>query len=186
MAASNNSGLQSHLETFFSTMLQEIYWSEQQLINVLTTMENAATASELKSLFKMHREQTRSHVKRLEETFKILNLPAQAERSAGLQGLFDEGWHVIDETPEGSAQRDMALIIAAQKVEHYEMACYGSLITLARTLEKDQIPDLFKKTLEEEKQTDILLTHLAEQKINPQAYLKKFPSSHEGAVTKTM
>ena len=119
--------MNSKLEEFFVTLLQEIYWSEQHLVTVLSTMSKAATTSELKNAFDRHRDQTQSHIQRLEDTFGKLNLPPQAEPSAGLQGLFDEGWQVIDETQEGSAQRDVALIIAAQKVEHYEIAAYGGL-----------------------------------------------------------
>lgn len=159
----------SNLEAFFITLLQEIYWSEQHLVNVLTTMSDAATTSELKQAFIKHREQTQGHIQRLEETFQKLGVPAQAEPSAGLQGLFDEGWQVIDETQEGSAQRDVALIIAAQKVEHYEIATYGSIVTLARTLGRNEISELLQPTLNEEKETDLLLTEIAEGRINYEA-----------------
>lgn len=159
----------SKLEEFFITLLQEIYWSEQHLVNVLSTMSDAATTSELRDAFNKHREQTLLHVQRLEETFEKLSLPPQAEPSAGLQGLFDEGWQVIDETQEGSAQRDVALIIAAQKVEHYEIATYGSIVTLARTLGRNEISDLLQPTLNEEKETDLLLTEIAEGRINYEA-----------------
>ena len=162
----------SKLEVFFTTMLQEIYWSERQLINVLGTMQEAATTSELKESFATHLEETRTHVERLEQAFEILGQPVQAEPSAGLQGLFDEGWQVIDETEEGSAQRDVALIIAAQKVEHYEMACYGSLATLAKTLGQKKLAKLFEQTLSEEKKTDSLLTNIAEGSINYEASLE--------------
>ena len=134
MSTQTNTNANTKLEQFFSTALQEIYWSEVNLVNVLTTMKQAATNPELQEAFEKHTEQTRTHVQRLEEAFSQLNIPAQAEPSAGLQGLFDEGWQVIDESEEGSAQRDVALIIAAQKVEHYEIACYGSLLTLAKRL----------------------------------------------------
>jgi ferritin-like metal-binding protein YciE len=89
--------------------------------------------------------------------------------SLGLQGLFDEGWKVIDESPEGSFKRDVALIIAAQKVEHYEIACYGSLITLAQTLKLNEIAQLFKSTLREEKETDESLSMIAESGLNKEA-----------------
>lgn len=159
----------SKLEVFFTTMLQEIYWSEQNLVQVLGTMKEAATTSELKKAFTTHQQQTQAHAKRLEEIFSALALPANAEPSAGLQGLFDEGWQVIDETEEGSAQRDVALIIAAQKVEHYEIACYGSLATLARTMGKDDVATILESTLAEEKETDALLTGIAEASINVEA-----------------
>ena len=100
-------------------------------------------------------------------------LPPQAEPCAGLQGLFDEGWQVIDETEQGSAQRDVALIIAAQKVEHYEIACYGSLITLAKTMGQNQVAKILAPTLQEEKATDIALTEIAEAGINVDASHEK-------------
>jgi ferritin-like metal-binding protein YciE len=123
----------------------------------------------LKDAFELHMNQTKEHIARLDQAFAILALPPQAEPSAGLQGLFDEGWQVIDESEEGSAQRDVALIIAAQKVEHYEIACYGSLITLARTLGWNEIADILRPTLAEEKETDQSLTGIAEAGINAQA-----------------
>lgn len=159
----------SKLQEFFVTLLQEIYWSEQHLVTVLSSMSEAATTSELKTAFDNHRQQTQSHVQRLEQAFGSLKLPPQAEPSAGLQGLFDEGWQVIDETEGGSAHRDVALIIAAQKVEHYEIATYGSIVTLARTLEQNEVAEILQATLNEEKETDQLLTEIAEGRINYEA-----------------
>lgn len=159
----------SNLMEFFVTALQELYWSETTLINVLTTMAEASTTKELRSSFRLHTDQTREHVNRLEQVFALLALPPQPEPCVGLQGLFDEGWQVIDETPEGSAQRDVALIIAAQKVEHYEIACYGSLITLAKTMGLQEIAKLLAPTLQEEKETDLILTNIAESGINSEA-----------------
>jgi ferritin-like metal-binding protein YciE len=161
--------IHSKLDDFFVTMLSEIYWSEINLVSVLSTMADTATTQELKEAFLKHKEQTRVHVERLEETFSMLGIPAEAVPCVGLQGLFDEGWQVIDETDEGSAQRDVALIIAAQKVEHYEMACYGSIITLSRTLGQIEVADLLMPTLAEEKETDALLTIIAESNINAEA-----------------
>lgn len=156
----------SKLEVFFNTMLQEIYWSETHLISVLATMRDESTTDALKECFSTHLHQTNTQVQRLDEVFTLLKLPVQPELSAGLQGIFDEGWQVIDETEAGTAQRDVALIIAAQKVEHYEMACYGSLATLARTLGKQEVAGLLEDTLAEEKETDALLTEIAENSIN--------------------
>lgn len=176
MESNTQQNLNSTLQEFFVTALQEMYWSETNLINVLTTMSGAATTRELQSSFELHANQTRDHVQRLEQVFALLALPPQAEPCVGLQGLFDEGWQVIDETPEGSAQRDVALIIAAQKVEHYEMACYGSLITLAKTMGQTEIADLLVPTLEEEKETDAILTSIAESGINKEASMESLES----------
>lgn len=165
----SNTSANSKLEEFFVSMLQEIYWSEQHLVTVLSTMTGAATNDELIQAFDQHRQQTEEHVKIVERVFELLGIPAQAEPSMGLQGLFDEGWQVIDETDEGSAQRDVALIIAAQKVEHYEIACYGSLVTLAGTMGEIEVADMLRAVLTEEKETDATLTIIAESKINAQA-----------------
>jgi ferritin-like metal-binding protein YciE len=161
--------IHSKLDDFFVTMLSEIYWSEQNLVNVLSTMAEAASSKELKKAFLKHKEQTRTHVQRLEQAFEMLGIPEEPVPCVGLQGLFDEGWQVIDESDEGSALRDVALIVAAQKVEHYEIACYGSLITLARTIGQIETADLLQSTLEEEKETDTLLTIIAESHLNAEA-----------------
>ncbi len=159
------------LKRFF-TSLQEIYWSEQHLVNVLKTMGDVSTTRELQESFQTHMEQTKTHVARLEEVFDMMGLEKQAEPSMGLQGLFDEGWQVIDETEEGSAQRDVALIIAAHKVEHYEIACYGSIVTLAHTLGRDEVAEILIQTLSEEKETDAILTQIAEGSINYEASME--------------
>ena len=161
--------LNSALQEFFVTALQEMYWSEVNMRNTLATMSEEATTRELKQAFQLHVQQTEMHAKTLENVFALLGLPSQAEPSVGLQGLFDEGWQVIDETEKGTAQRDVALIIAAQKVEHYEIACYGSLVTLAKTLGHDEIVGLLGPVLAEEKETDALLTSIAESGINVDA-----------------
>ncbi|BAV06700.1 hypothetical protein FLA_2719 [Filimonas lacunae] len=150
-------------------MLQEMYWSETHLLSVLATMRDEATTDTLKECFSTHRHQTNNHIQRLDEVFHLLQLSPEPKPCIGLQGIFDEGWQVIDETESGTAQRDVALIIAAQKVEHYEMACYGSLAQLARTLDKEELAGLLEDTLEEEKDADSLLTDIAEEGINYQA-----------------
>lgn len=159
----------SLLQNFFQTSLQELYWAETHLIQVLNSMSAAASNTQLKEAFIGHMEETEKHKQRLEEAFSQLEIPTQATHCVGLQGLFDEGWKVIDETEEGSSQRDVALIIAAQKVEHYEIASYGSLITLAKTMGQNKIADLLASTLEEEKQADLSLTTIAETGINAEA-----------------
>ena len=169
MSATSNDTANPKLMEFFATSLQELYWSETHLTKVLTSMSQAATAEELRDAFKLHAEQTEKHAKRLEEAFSKLNMQPQAEPSVGLQGLFDEGWQVIDETEDGSAVRDVALIVAAQKVEHYEIACYGSLITLAKTIGHKDVAKILAPTLEEEKETDAVLTSIAQSGINEEA-----------------
>ena len=131
-------------------------------------MTEFATSPQLQEAFRKHAEQTADQVLRLDDVFSQMKIQPEQAHCVGLQGLFDEGWKVIDETEQGS-QRDMALIIAAQKVEHYEMACYGSMSTLARTMGRKDIAKILDKTLQEEKNTDLLLTQLAESNINQEA-----------------
>ncbi|MCL4638938.1 MULTISPECIES: YciE/YciF ferroxidase family protein [Olivibacter] len=159
----------STLSIFFHTMISEIYWSEKHLGNVLHTMKSTATTDELKKAFDMHMSETHEQLRRIEQIFDQLGKPINERSSLGMQGLFDEGWRVIDETEEGSFQRDVALVIAAQKVEHYEIACYGSLINLATLLGYNSIVGLLKQSLEEEKATDAKLTKLAEEQLNKAA-----------------
>jgi ferritin-like metal-binding protein YciE len=132
-------------------------------------MNSAASAEDLKEVFVVHKEETEKHVQRLEEVFALLDLPPEPRFCVGLQGLFDEGWKVIDETQENSPQRDVALIIAAQKVEHYEIATYGSLLTLAKTMGAKQIATILAPTLEEEKEADKTLSAIAEGGLNKEA-----------------
>jgi ferritin-like metal-binding protein YciE len=179
MATSNDSAYDSSLMEFFTTMLQEMYWSEVHLVDVLFTMKSAANDPSLKESFDTHRDQTKKHVERLEHVFDLLKISALAEISMGMQGLFDEGWQVIDETAEESAQRDVALIIAAQKVEHYEIACYGSLVTLANTINRRDLAEILVKSLNEEKETDSLLTAIAEGGINQQATSESRPQMEQ-------
>jgi ferritin-like metal-binding protein YciE len=165
----NESIFNSKLGQFFMKTLNELYWAESNLVTVLTTMAEVSTSTELKSAFETHRDQTREHVQRLNNIFETLGVGQDSRRCTGLQGLFDEGWQMIEETETNSYQRDVALIIAAQKVEHYEIATYGSLVTLAHTLGRKDLAKELKKTLEEEKETDALLTQIAEASINEEA-----------------
>ncbi|MHA4846364.1 YciE/YciF ferroxidase family protein [Flavitalea antarctica] len=173
MSEQNNANTNPKLQEFFVTSLQEVYWAETHLVSVLTTMSRAATDPGLKQAFDLHAEQTQQHRERLEQVFNQLNLTAQAAPSIGLQGLFDEGWQVIDRTEDGTALRDAALIVAAQKVEHYEIACYGSLITMAKTIGQPEIAKILVPTLNEEKETDAALTAVAEAGVNEEAVEEK-------------
>lgn len=159
----------SVLQQFFINCLQELYWSERHLVKVLDTMNSFATAENLKEVFLVHKEETEKQVQRLEEVFAFLELLPEARYCVGLQGLFDEGWKVIDETEANSPQRDVALIIAAQKVEHYEIASYGSLMTLAKTMGQGKVASILAPTLEEEKEADKSLSAIAESGLNKEA-----------------
>jgi ferritin-like metal-binding protein YciE len=163
------SGDNSMLMEYFSDELKDIYWAEKHLVKTLPKMSKAATSEELKAAFLDHAEVTKTHVTRLEEVFGLLGKKPQAKKCDGMEGITAEGDSVIEDTEAGTSTRDVALIIAAQKVEHYEIATYGGLATLATTLGLDEAAGLLNETLEEEKETDELLTSIAENDINYEA-----------------
>jgi ferritin-like metal-binding protein YciE len=159
----------SKLKEFFIDQLKDIYWAEKKLVKTLPKMEEAATSQQLKNAFSSHLTETQGHVTRIEQVFDIIGEEADTTKCAAMAGIVDEGEDIIDETDEGTAQRDVGLIFAGQKAEHYEIATYGGLITLAKTLGYQQAADLFKQTLSEEKNADEKLTSIAENDINMQA-----------------
>lgn len=159
----------SLLEKFFIDQLKDIYYAEQQLIKAIPKMENAATTDELKEAFNDHLHQTQKHVKRLEKVFKMIGKKAEGKKCEAIEGLIKEAETIISETKENSMTRDAALIIAAQKVEHYEIATYGGLVQLALTMDLDDVSDILDTTLMEEEETDHLLTDIAENNINMEA-----------------
>ncbi len=160
---------ESPLEKFFNDQLKDMYYAEQQLIKALGEMKNAATTEELEDAFEDHRKQTERHVKRLEKVFHIMGHEPEGKKCEAMDGLIKEAKTIISETKQGSMTRDAALIIAAQKVEHYEIATYGGLVQLAVTLGKNRAAELLDKTLNEEEETDRLLTDIAENDINIEA-----------------
>ncbi|MGC4101969.1 YciE/YciF ferroxidase family protein [Ferruginibacter sp.] len=156
----------SQLRNFFIDELKDIYWAEKHLLKALPKMQKEATNEELQNAFEDHLQQTKNHVTRLEQVFEQLGERVQAKKCEAMEGLTKEADTIIDDTRAGSSTRDVGLIMAAQKVEHYEIATYGSLVQLADTLELDEIVDLLKATLDEEKQADKYLTEIAESKVN--------------------
>ena len=159
----------SKLQEFFVEQLHDIYWAEQKLVKTLPKLEEAASSSELKQAFNSHLQETKNHVSRLEKVFEIVGEPAEAKKCHAIAGIADEGEEIIDETEENTAQRDVGLIFAGQKAEHYEIATYGGLVTLARTLGYTDAAELLSVTLSEEKNADSKLTSIAEGGINVKA-----------------
>jgi ferritin-like metal-binding protein YciE len=148
--------------------LQDIYNAENQILKALPRMIKAASHPELQSAFEEHLEQTEGQVERLDQVFKLLGVPAKGKKCEGMAGLIEEGKKVMEEDAEPSVM-DAALIAAAQKVEHYEIASYGCVCTYAEMLGYDQVHDLLGQNLEEEEVTDEKLTELAESVINIEA-----------------
>jgi len=155
------------LKELYIDELKDLYSAENQLVKALPKMAKAASSDELREGFEKHLEQTRGHVQRLEKIFQALGASPKGKTCKGMQGLIEEGSEATEEDYEGSVM-DAALIGAAQRVEHYEIAGYGTVRSMAETLGVDDQVSLLEETLEEEKQTDQKLTELAEQ-INTQA-----------------
>lgn len=156
----------SPLHKFFVSALKDVYYAENAIIEALGTMQEAATTDELKEAFEDHQLMTQKHVSRLEKVFKLINETPEKKECKAIKGIIEEGEEIIKSTEEGSMTRDAALIIAAQKVEHYEIATYGGLAQLAITMGHDKAADLLEKTLQEEEDTDYELTEIAETYIN--------------------
>jgi ferritin-like metal-binding protein YciE len=156
----------SMLEDFFIDELKDIYWAEKHLVKTLPKMQKAATTEELQKAFGDHLETTKEHVSRLEQAFELLGEKAVAKKCEAMAGITKEGEDIIEETDENTATRDVGLILAGQKVEHYEIATYGGLAQLARTLSHDDVAELLEQTLSEEKEADELLTSIAEKNVN--------------------
>ena len=159
----------SQLEQYFHDSLKDLYWAEKHLTKALPKMQEAATTEQLQSAIEEHLAQTEEHVARLEQVFELLELKPQAKKCDGMEGLVKEGESIIEETEEGSMTRDVGIIASAQKVEHYEISAYGTLVTLAKTMGRDDVAQILATTLEEEKQTDLNLTQIAENDINWEA-----------------
>ncbi len=159
----------SMLKSFFEDEIKDIYWAEKNIVKTLPKMQKAATSEKLQEAFATHTQQSQTHVERLDQVFELLGKKAQAKKCEAMAGIIEEGQGIISETEKGTATRDVGLILAAQKVEHYEISTYGGLAQLATTLGLEDVADLLKQTLEEEKETDQLLTEIAESDVNYEA-----------------
>ena len=167
-----------NLRELFVEELKDIYDAEKQLVKALPKMAKAAESDELRTAFEEHLEITRMQVGRLEEVFKLLGMAARGKTCEGMKGLIEEGQEAMEEL-EGSTL-DAALIASAQKVEHYEIATYGTLATFAEVLEMEEAKDLLGQTLDEEKEADEKLTGVAGQ-INFQAETEEGEEEQEGS-----
>jgi ferritin-like metal-binding protein YciE len=148
--------------------LKDIYDAEKQLTKALPKLAKKAGAEELRQAIEEHLQQTEQHVERLEQVFEQLGVPARGKKCKGMQNLIAEGDDAIKEA-EDEAARDAVMIAAAQKVEHYEIAAYGTLRTWANLVGQREAASLLEETLEEEKETDQRLTEIAESSVNERA-----------------
>ncbi|HYE53391.1 MAG TPA: ferritin-like domain-containing protein [Chitinophagaceae bacterium] len=172
-SGNGSSGKQSPLlEKFFYDQLRDIYWVEKSMVKSLPKLLKQATTEELQQAFEDHAAVSEEQAKRLEQVFEMIGKRAQAKKCEAMEGLMKESEEIIEETEDGTMTRDVALIMAAQKVEHYEIATYGGLVQLARTMNLDEVAEILEQTLQEEKDTDQLLTYIAENDINMEAEME--------------
>ncbi|MGO9437571.1 MAG: ferritin-like domain-containing protein [Terracidiphilus sp.] len=155
------------IEKLFVEELKDLYSAENQITKALPKLAEAASSKELQSAFEHHLKETEGHVRRLEQVFEILGASPKGKTCDGIKGILSEGSEAIKETGEGNV-RDAALISGAQRVEHYEMAVYGTVRSYAERLKQEQIVRLLEETLEEEKAADKKLTDIS-KKVNQQA-----------------
>ena len=156
------------MNDLFLHQMQDIYYAEQQLVKALPKMANKATDPQLKQGFMTHLEETKEHVKRLEQVFKMHGAEVKAVDCPAIDGIIEEAEEIAGDINDKSVL-DAALINAAQAAEHYEITRYGSLIAWARQLGRNDCASVLQKTLDEEKMTDQKLTSLAEGKVNLRA-----------------
>jgi ferritin-like metal-binding protein YciE len=156
------------LQDLLVAQLQDLYDAENQLVVALPKMAKTAASKQLKAAFEGHLEETKHHVQRLEQAFKLLGKPAKGKTCQAMKGLVKEGSEMIAEWGSDEV-RDAGLIAAAQRVEHYEMAGYGCVRTWARQLAKDDVVRLLEQTLNEEKACDQKLNTIAESIVNQKA-----------------
>jgi len=156
------------LREVFVDELKDVYDAEQQIVKALPEMVKAASTPELGEAFEQHLQETKGHVQRLEQIFQAMGEDAKAKKCDGLRGILKEGEDAIDLDGDANA-RDAALIAAAQRVEHYEMAVYGSLRSWANQIGDTRAAGLLDETLSEEKAADEKLTQIAERGVNTSA-----------------
>jgi ferritin-like metal-binding protein YciE len=159
----------SEFHEFFVDELKDIYWAEKHLAKALPKMKKAATSPELAEAFEKHTEETNTHIATLEQVFALLEEKAQGKKCDAMEGLLKESEGIIEDTDAGTMIRDAGLILAAQKVEHYEIATYGTLVVFAKKMGHSEVAELLQFTLDNEKATDAALTQVAESFINEQA-----------------
>jgi len=159
------------LQKLYTDELRDLYNAENQLVKALPKMAKAASSEDLKDAFEKHLEQTKGHVKRLEQVFEALGEKQKGKTCRAMKGLIEEGSEILKEEGEESIL-DAGIIVAAQKVEHYEIASYGSVRTFAHLLGQNKAAELLQTTLDEESETNELLNRLAEGIVNPEAMLE--------------
>jgi ferritin-like metal-binding protein YciE len=158
----------SQLMKLFEDELKDLYWAESALVKAIPKMIKNATSRELNDALTAHLEETKGHVSRLEKIFSLIKVKAVAKKCEAMDGLIREASDIMESCEEGS-MRDAGIISAAQKVEHYEIASYGTLQQFAETLDLPEVTQLLESTLQEEKEADLKLSDVAMDAINVDA-----------------
>ncbi|HEX5551727.1 MAG TPA: ferritin-like domain-containing protein [Chitinophagaceae bacterium] len=159
----------SLLMEFFADELKDIYWAEKHLVQTLPKMAKNATTDKLVKAFEKHCDETKEHVIRLEQVFEMIGKKAAAKKCDAMAGIIAEGESIISDTKRDTMTRDVGLILAGQKAEHYEIATYGGLINVAKTLGLSDVAKILVKTLKDEKAADEKLSGIAESSVNRKA-----------------
>jgi ferritin-like metal-binding protein YciE len=159
---------QKTLDDLFEETLKDIFYAENKILKALPKMAKAAQSEELKAAFEKHEKETEEHVSRLEQVFELIETTPRGKKCEAIEGIIEEGADIMKEF-KGAPALDAGLVSAAQAVEHYEIARYGTLKRWAEMMGLDEAVQLLDETLEEEKQTDATLTELAEAQANEQA-----------------
>ena len=156
------------LEDLLIHGMKDLYWAENHLLKGLTKMKANASSSKLVKAIEEHYSETETHIKRLEDAFKAMGEKAEGEKCDAMAGLLKEAESILEETKDG-AVRDAGIILASQKIEHYEISSYGTLATFAKHLGEEEVEKLLRDTLNEEKAANNILTNLAVNEINTEA-----------------
>lgn len=156
----------AHLHELLVDEMRDILGAERQLLRGLKKLANAAVSPKLQEAFQKHHEQTENHIERLKSAFSSLGLTPRGKKCKAMEGLLKEADDIIEEFEDSPEVIDAALIAAAQKVEHYEIASYGCVVTYAKLMGHTEVKDLLGQTLAEEKETDELLTQIAMDEAN--------------------
>jgi len=175
--AQQHSGSTSGLQKLFEDELKDIYWAEKALTKAIPKMVKNSSSAELSDALQNHLKETEGQVNRLEKVFSLINSKVQGKKCEAMVGLIKEAEGLVSDSPKGYV-RDAAIISAAQKVEHYEIASYGTLCAFAKTLGFEKAGDLLMETLEEEKGADAKLSQIGESSVNIHA------SSEDGTKNK--
>jgi len=169
METKNGKMQNSEFHEFFVDELKDIYWAEQHLAKALPKLQKASTSKELAMGFEKHTKETQEHIKKVEKVFELLGEKAETKKCDAMDGLLKEADSIIDDTEKDTFTRDAGLILAAQKVEHYEIATYGTLRIFARHMNNTDVEKLLEEILQNEKDTDVALTKIAEGSVNEKA-----------------